>query len=353
MKQTIQHGIRHIALSGIVVILAALTACSEKENNFSFRTPSEALSACHQELSKVRPLKDADIDRLIAVTSTWLELHDSTLNCIMRDSTAKNSAEIATDYFAVTDSFRTEIMRLALSAKRTLPDIVKLKVGTAIDRKRIQQSDDYHRACEFYSGTEESPLYADPVTTLSEYEKLLTSSAGDFKKEKELYDFLRKEDRCFRSLLVFLKDIPQSKLQTITDRTSEIFDRLYHNAAADLDNKVNERVMLFLTMRFNRRILQNAEVCRQDILKNVELNDIQATNYRWMIIQPFMTIDSEAMAVLTEEQVSMLTTMSSELPRLLAYVDGKDFDKSPKEDTAKLEGVLTDYFLRSYLKSIL
>ncbi len=352
MKQTIRHGIRHSLIMVIAMTALFLSACSEKENRFSFKNPQEALTACHQEISKVKPLKEAKMDRLIEVTSTWLELQDSTINCMMRDSTVKADTEIAADFFAVADSFRTEINRLAFSSKRTIPEIVKLKVMTAKERKKTIASEDYKKACEFYSKADDSPLFKSLDETLAEYEKLLTN-ADPFKKEGQLYDFIQKEDRCFRSLLVYLKDTPQSRLQGITDKTSAIFDKLYRNTAADLENKVNERVMLYLTMRFNRRIMQNAEVCRQDIKKEVELNNVQATNYRWMIIQPFMTIDSEAMAVMTDQQIVTLTEMAAELPRLLVYIDGKDYDKSPKQETDKLEGVLSDYFLKSYLKSIL
>lgn len=352
MEQTIKHGIRHISLMVIAMMVTTFSSCSEKGSRFNFKNPQEALTACHQELSKVKPLKEAKMDKLIEITSTWLELQDSTFSCFMRDSTVKADTKIASDFFAVADTFRTEITRLAFSEKRTLPDIVKLKVNTAKDRKRMLASEDFKKACEFYSKADDAPLYGSLNETLSEYEKLLTN-AGSFKKEEQLYDFIQKEDRCFRSLLVFLRNTPQKKLQNITDKTSEIFNRLYRNTAADLENKVNERVMLYLTMRFNRRIIQNAEVCRQDIKKKVELNDIQAINYRWMIIQPFMTIDNEAMGMLTDQQVVTLTEMATELPQLLAYVDGKDFDKSPKEETSKLQGILSEYLLNTYLKSIL
>ena len=352
MEQTIKHGIRHISLMVIAMMVTTFSSCSEKGSRFNFKNPQEALTACHQELSKVKPLKEAKMDKLIEITSTWLELQDSTFSCFMRDSTVKADTKIASDFFAVADTFRTEITRLAFSEKRTLPDIVKLKVNTAKDRKRILASEDFKKACEFYSKADDAPLYGSLNETLSEYEKLLTN-ANPFKKEKQLYDFIQREDRCFRSLLVFLKDTPQSKLQNITDKTSEIFDRLYRNTTADLENKVNERVLLYLTMRFNRRIIQNAEVCRQDIKKKLELNDMQAINYRWMIIQPFMTIDNEAMELITDQQVVTLTEMANELPQLLAYVDGKDFDKSPKEETSKLQGILSEYLLNTYLKSIL
>jgi len=352
MRQSISHRFQQyiaIALMGVALLL---TACSSKQEKFVFNTPQEALTACHKELSELRAVKSADIDKLSALTNNWLELQDSTLSCFMRDSTVKANSIIATGFFEVADSFRIEITRLALGEKRSLQDIVKLKVATADGRKKILASDDFKMAVAFFTQMDQEKLYPDLTTTLTEYEQLLTAT-NPFKKEQELRDFLQKEDRCFRSLLVFLKDTPQEKLQNITDKTAELFDNLYKNATAAPENKVNERVLLYLTMRFNRRIIQNAEVCRKDIKANVPLTDTQANNYRWMIIQPYMTIDNYSMAVLTEQQVKVLMELAAELPRLLAYVDGKDYDRSPVEETEKLNDILCEYFLKSYLKSIL
>ena len=106
-----------------------------------------------------------------------------------------------------------------------------------------------------------------------------------------------------------------------------MFDVLYRNSNANIENNNNERIMMYLNMRFNRRILQNAEVSRNDIKNNVKLNETQIANYRWMIIQPFLTIDNKAMATLTEQQVNTLKEMAKELPRNLAFLDDKDYDK--------------------------
>ena len=351
MKQTIKTGIRNRTLMVIAMIAATFSSCSEKDNNFVFTTPQEALTACHQELSKVKQLKEAKIDKLIELTASWLELKDSTISIMMRDSTRQTNQEILADFFAVQDTFKTEITRLALSTKRSLTDIVKIKVMTAKDRKHIQNSSDYKTACNFFEKTEKEPLFSDPETTITEYEKLLDVEPS--LKEEQLYDFLKEEDRCFRSLLMHLKDTPQKKLQSLTDKTATLFDALYRNTVACADDKTNERMVLYLTMRFNRRIIQNAEVCRADIMAGVLLDEQQAANYRWMLMQPFMTIDNYAMALLTENQIKTLTDTAKDLPRLFAYIDDKDYDKSPKEETEKLERVLNDYLLKTYLNSVL
>ena len=348
MKHLTKHLIQQFAIIGIAMLTTVLFSCGKSKQKFVFNSPQEALIACHTELSKLRPIKTADIEKLSEITNNWLELQDSALTCFMRDTTARTNMDIAEDFFAVTDSFRTEIMRLALSEKRTMQDIVKLKVKTANGREKIIASNDYKTACEFYQSLDARPLIGNVNKTIQEYEKLLTT-VKPFKKEKDLYDFISDEDRCFRSLLMNLKDIPQSRLQIITDETAKIFDNLY----SQKNNGINERVMLYLTMRFNRRIIQNAEVCRNDINKQIELTEQQANNYRWMIIQPFMAIDNNAMSALTEKQIQILSEMAGELPRLLTYIDGKDYDNSPKEETEKLTGILSEYFLKSYLKSIL
>lgn len=358
MKQRIKHRFQQFALAGIVVMTSLLTACSSKGKNFIFSTPQEALTACHKELNEVRTLKKADIRKLTEVTREWLELHDSTLTCMMRDSTVKADAEIAAEYFAVTDSFRTEITRLALEEKRTLQDVIRLKVATAENRDRIIESEDFMKAQKFYASMDGESLFPDLGTTLSQYEKLLTDTSP-FKKENDLHEFIREEDKCFRSLLAFLKDTPQERLQDITDKTAGLFDNLYRNTTADLGNTVNERVMLYLTMRFNRRIIQNAEECKKDIKAGITLSEQQANNYRWMVIQPFMAIDRYAMAVLTDDQVKALTKLASELPQLLMYIDRtiypdkKEYDEHVRKDTQKMTDILSEYFLKSYLKTIL
>lgn len=356
MRQSILQSFKQCAIIGIAAMAALLSACSSKEKSFAFNTPEEAVNACRKELSELKSIKSADIKKLTEVTTRWIELQDSTVSCILRDTTEASSMEkdvaLHEAFFGVSDSIRTEIMRLALSEKRCLADIVKLKVATAHDRKKIITSENFKNANEFYMKMDGEPLYKDVSTTLEEYEKLLTN-ADPFKTEQDLYQFIRKEDRCFRSLLAYLKDVPQQKLQEITDKTSSLFDALYRSTAADLENKINERVMLYLTMRFNRRIIQNAETCRADIKANVTLSPQQAANYRWMVIQPLMTIDNYAMASLTEEQIQKLTTIAKELPELLAYLDDKDYAKSAKEETEKLNAALSEYFLKSYMKAIL
>lgn len=235
---------------------ATFTGCSNNKHPFVFHTPQEAVVACHEELAKVKMMNSANIDELAQVINTWTELQDSTMNLMMRDSTMTVQNDLASEFFAVADSFRMEISDLALAQKRSMADVMKLKVATSSNRKAALASEEFKSVRQYY-------------------------------------------------------------------------------------------------MDFNRRIIQSAENCKNDINAKKPLTAKQGANYRWLLIQPFLALDNYATAALTDQQIETLNRLAEELPRLLAYVDNKDYDRSPKEETEKLSTVLSEYFLKSYLKSIL
>ena len=138
-------------------------------------------------------------------------------------------------------------------------------------------------------------------------------------------------------------------MQQLTEKTSRLFERLYSSVGRKSD-EVNDRTMLYLTMRFNRRIMQNAIACREDILDNKKLNQQQRVSYRWMLIQPYVSIDEYSTAALTEKQREELMIISKELPTLLTRLDNQ---KKTKEQEDKLVNTLSDYFLKSYISSTL
>lgn len=66
--------------------------------------------------------------------------------------------------------------------------------------------------------------------------------------------------------------------------------------------------------------------------------------------QPFMAIDDYSAAVLTEEQREQLLALSDDLPGLLERLDAR---KNVRDKENNLTEVLSEYFLKSYLSSIL
>lgn len=347
-KITFQSSLATILMAAVF----ALTACSGDKNIFDFKNTAEAVSACHKELSELRKMKEPSIEELSRKAARWVALQDTTFSIMMNDSTIDYNNPVAMDFFMVADSIRNEIERAAMEKKRTMKDILYMKIHTARDRDKTKDSKDYKTAVKFFEGLDEQPTFKDLPTTMAEYQKILKESTS-FQKENDMLEFIKKEDRCFRSLMLFLPSVNQQQLADITGKTAQLFDNLYKTASANPENAVNNRVMMYLSMRFNRRIVQNALAVQRDVEKNVTLDEKQTANYRWMLIQPFLSIDSYSMATLTGDQEKSLNEIADKLPRLLASLDGKDYDKSPKEETEKLTAILTEYFLKAYIKQSL
>lgn len=253
MKQRILHNAKSYVLGGLAIVTATLMSCSNKENRYVLNNAQDAVTACHQELATLRPMTSANIDELAGLTVNWIELQDSTMNVMMRDSTLRNDAVLTTDYFATADSIRAEIMRLALSEKRTMAEVVNLKINVSRKQGDLMQSEQMSEAKKFY-------------------------------------------------------------------------------------------------LDFNKRIIQSAVDVRSQMAKrNGELTDQQRSNYRWLLIQPFLVMDNYGTAALTPQQEKLLVELAEQLPELLAALDGH----TDQGDAEKLTGVLSEYFLKSYLKSVL
>lgn len=104
--------------------------------------------------------------------------------------------------------------------------------------------------------------------------------------------------------------------------------------------------MLLLTLRFNRRIVQNAVSCQSDIDKGMSLSSSMKANYRWMLLQPFITIDNYSFACLTDDQMDELEDIAKHMPDYLTFLDGEN---STEEQRKNLVNILSNYFLKNYL----
>ena len=89
---------------------------------------------------------------------------------------------------------------------------------------------------------------------------------------------------------------------------------IFRNAAnGGIDSK---KALVLMSMRTNRRLILNAKTCLENISQGHRLTEEQQNAYFWMIIQPYIAIDSFGMAVLTNAQKNELTEMADTIHRL-------------------------------------
>lgn len=322
-----------------------LVGCEEHP---SFKTSVDAVEGCKKELSELKEMKELPIEELAKATSSWLEIQDSAYSVFSRDSSVNLRSQVAMAFFVVSDSIRGEIKRLAFASPRSLREVMYLKLNVVPARQKVLRSDVYKEALDYYANLDKQETYSSLPKTIDRYSALL-DGAKPFKREGELIAFIGEEDRCFRSLMKYLNQVSNEQLQQLAEATAKIFDGLYASVGKKADD-VNDRTMLYLTMRFNRRVIQNALACKEDVEVGKKLDKLQRANYRWMLIQPFMAIDDYSTAALTEEQRKQLLDISNELPQLLNKLE---VEKQSKEEEDKFTETLSQYFMKTFLSTSL
>ena len=318
------------------------------EKHPTFKTSIEAIEACKKELDNLSSKTSVDTKELVKLTNEWIEIRDSSYSVFAKDTTMTIKSDKSYAYFMLSDSIRKKLEALAVSKDRTLEDVMYLKLNTAAERNKVSNSKTYQEAVDFYESLDDMPIYTSLAKTLQEYD-LLLKNTGILKKENQLLEFIKTEDRCYRSLMANLSQVTQTQLEKLTNRTARIISVLYANVGKK-NNDANDKAMLYLTMRFNRRIVQNMVACREDIANEKKLNNTQRANYRWMLIQSYMGLDSYSIAALTEKQRKTMLNITKELPVLLTKLDGGKLTKETKNILSK---TLSQYFLKTHMSIIL
>ena len=234
------------------------------EKHPAFKTSIEAIEACKKELDNLSSKTSVDTKELVNLTNEWIEIRDSSYSVFAKDPTMTIKSDKSYAYFMLSDSIRKKLEELAISKDRTLEDVMYLKLNTAAERNKVSNSKTYQDAVDFYESLDDISIYTSLAKTLQEYD-LLLKNTGILKKENQLLEFIKTEDRCYRSLMANLSQVTQAQLEKLTNRTARIISVLYANVGKK-NNDANDKAMLYLTMRFNRRIVQNMVACREDIV---------------------------------------------------------------------------------------
>ena len=293
-----------------LAVLAVLSGCQNK--GVRVKDVNGALYVCRSELKILQSKSSASVDELI-------------------------------EYINLT-------VRLALSKPRSLADVVYIKTNTVggaskfVDEKFAKQAD------RFFAKLDNNATYKDLDKTLQEYDKVLSNPDYMHITSREIFrDFLKKEDICFRSMLQFLPLVSQQKLQELTEQTARICNTFY-GSGKDSFASIDE-IATYMTMRYNRRILQNAEVCRDQIMNGLKINPVIARNYRWMLMQPYFTIDELSMAALSTGQQQLMRDIAQDMPELYQKLD-KCPVKGQGNELLFLDKISV-YLLKTHIKNVI
>ena len=103
--------------------------------------------------------------------------------------------------------------------------------------------------------------------------------------------------------------------------------------------------MIYMAMRTNRRLIQNAAACLNGVLKGKVENKSQAWGYACMVLQPYISMDGICMVLLSDSDKKKLRRIAEQTP---AAFDGVgDILQSDKEHLDELPVTLMEIYIRN------
>ena len=313
---------------------------------YDFRTSSQAVDFYREYLTTLRRTPKMNGELFSQEVNRWHETRDTITAFLSRDTTITRESPLAVSFYDINDSIRYEFLRLAETWKCSFNDLIRIKEGTTPFRDDTEIIDASHKASIFFQRLDTMKIAATKKEEaiykyrlmLSDIEKKGITTSGDLMK------FLILEDVCFRSFLEHLYELDGDNISDITETTERICQQIFIQAR---DGKLDKKeVLTYMSMRTVRRLLQNSTVCVKDIAHRKMRSEVQANAYLWMIIQPFMSIDQLAIAMITPEGRKELEYIAEQLPKSTAFAKAFHIDQK------SLSYLLPQQLLKMYIMTL-
>lgn len=322
----IRRGINHTHLLFILVSILYLSGCSSKENHH-FEDSDEAVHAYTDLLYQIRQYDTASTDLIVDLVCEWRTLSDSVFACINRDSIDNKNYHTKSAYNIINDSIILEFERLIDSSPRNFKDyyhvLNKLSSPALPEEVKNLVASAHHF---FHSMDSDTILQLDKQHTILFYENMLDSALSrNIRSKQDILHFLKSEDIAFRLFLCHLSSWGDISLDHIKVKTQAQIKSIFESTTRSQEIMSKSEIVILMTMRNNRRLLQNATTCVTDVHKLDFKDSNQATAYLWMLLQPWLSIDGFSYTLLSQEEKISLEKPAIEMPQAFSQLESGHF----------------------------
>lgn len=316
------------ALLPAVVLALSVSGCKgDAPKTESFPGADDALAGYGAFLHSIPEHKAFSTTKLASSVREWKTLDDSVCAAMFRDSVHTDRAAVDSAYFSLRDSITGKLASLVDGRKRSLRDYLDFAMAVnrpGLDSLSRQFMMSAHR---FYASMDSVPVFSlDNVSTIRRYEDILDDAARrGFRDKRDLFMFLRNEDRAFRSFLGHLPTLGDIPLAKVRDGSSALMKEMIGLCQGDTPPFSTSEIVILLTMRNNRRLLQNALQCVNDINNRKVRGGDQAAAYLWMLLQPWISFDGFALSLMSDAQVGVMQVLATETPKCIDKLGNPKF----------------------------
>lgn len=326
----------------IAVTTFILFGCHGNPNTEAqeYHSPSDVLKDYSSCLEKLKSIDKADSKELVELVKEWKVLDDTIASRFFRESYGTDANHTDTSYLCIRDSIVIRLGELAVSENRTFTDYIGLVTSVnkqPSDPTTAELMMSMHR---FFGAMDGTATYgANAKSTIAKYETMLDNAlTSGFVSKQAVFDYLKDEDMAFRSFLVHLSSLGNIPLTKVRDNSAETLKRIIGLASEENGLFQPTELVTILTMRNNRRLLQNALQCINDIRTGKIGKDDRAPAYMWMMLQPWISFDTLSFSLMSAAQLNTLGILATETPKCLEILGNPDFPIDIEELPALLSG---------------
>ncbi len=334
-------------LTGMIavsVVMSLFESCTGKTDSGHPEMANDPVGVYGNYLAEVRELDNLSTKELAVHINRWRAARDSAFSHAIRDTSGNPHPDLYGKCERIHDSLRTEFIRLARSVSRTYQDVFVLKELTSPYYGDSDLKVAADNARPFFNSLDSiPPLSSDSNNILLAYHRLLARTLQDGIHDLTgLKSFIRDEDAVFRTFLTHLNGLAGKDMSDISKDTEQCCSRVF--IAAENKEISYRDAMIYMAMRTNRRLIQNAAVCLKDIREDKTKSKSQAWGYACMMLQPYISIDGICMVLLSDAEKEELHRIAKQTPAAFAKLG--DVLQSDKENLGELPATLMEIYIQ-------
>lgn len=322
----IGYGKNHTHLLLILLSLLFLSGCSTK-GDLHFQDSNEAINAYSKLLHRIRLYDQASTDLIVDLACEWRTVGDSVFACVNRDSINNRNYHTKSAYGVINDSIMIELERLIDSSSRNFKDYYHVLDKLSNQKLPEDVESLVVSAHVFFHSMDSVKIHpVDKRHTIQIYENTLNSAlVQGIRSKQDILHFLKSEDIAFRLFLRHLSSWGDISLTNIKTKTEQQTQNIVESSSSQQPIMSKTEIVVLMTMRNNRRLLQNATTCVTDIHKLSFKDSNQATAYLWMLLQPWLSIDGFSYTLLSQEEKESLGKLAAEMPQAFSKLESGRF----------------------------
>lgn len=301
----------------LVATLSIVSCTSNKTQDICDK--KSAFQSYEAFSNRLNSIKKMPTSQIAATLVEWKVLEDTLLHFIITDSIQDSSRNVEdiTRCAVTKNNITDRIIKLIDSQPRSYEDIIVIQQSLNDYSQIITNTTFFHEAENFFKTLKNNAIEnTSSNQVLNQYVKALRHwNCKEISSLKDLQEFVAEENTYFINFLNHLYEYDSKDVRTIIKETSEITERMYRSTA-NKKLKLKE-LSIYMSIRTNRRLIQNAAQCVNSIKSGTVETPAQAAMTVSMLLNPYSNYNDMCIGLRTKEQLKELNLIGRQIEPLI------------------------------------